>query len=107
MFSVIFFAPVVETILFQLFPIWVVRLGNARFSIQVVASLIPFFLAHLSEGIAAGISAGLVGGFYLAFTYAHWCEKSKLTAFWVTAVAHFIHNAIVLLLVFALNFVGW
>jgi len=68
---------------------------KARFSIQVFASLVPFFLAHATEGLGTAIQAGLVGGFYLAFTYAHWRAQSRWTAFWTTALSHALHNGAV------------
>lgn len=62
--------------------------------VQILASLIPFTLAHLPEGVAVGIGAGLIGGFYLAFNYVHWREKSMWTALWTTTVAHAIRNGV-------------
>lgn len=88
-------APVLETLLFQALPIGVARLFKAGFKMQVLVSTIPFAAAHLFEGITVGICAGLIGGFYLAFTYAHWVEKSVWTAMWTTTVAHFIRNGLV------------
>jgi hypothetical protein len=96
-------APVLETLIFQALPIWIARRCHASFSVQVTASLIPFFLAHVIEGIGTGIAAGLVGGFYFAFTYAHWREQGRWTAFWTTAVSHSIHNGILIPLAFGLG----
>ncbi len=96
-------APIFETLIFQSLPVWIARLCGAIFSIQVAASVIPFFAAHAIEGIRTGIAAGLVSGFYLAFTYVHWREHSRWKAFWVTAVSHLIHNAIVIPLALALG----
>lgn len=93
-------APIVETLLFQSFPVWIARLCNARFQVQCAASIIPFYLAHAIEGVATGIAAGLICGGYLAFTYVHWRERSPWEAFWVTAVSHAIHNLIVISLAF-------
>jgi hypothetical protein len=94
-------APLLETLIFQAFPIWIARLCKARLSIQVVVSVVPFFLAHAIEGIGAGIAAGLIGGFYFAFTYVHWREYRRWTAFWITAVSHAIHNGILIPLALA------
>lgn len=96
-------APILETLLFQAFPVWIARLCKARFSIQVVSSVVPFFLVHAIEGIQTGIAAGLISGFYFAFTYVHWREKRRWTAFWVTAISHAIHNAIAIPLALALG----
>lgn len=86
-------APVFETLLLQALPVAIARWLNAGFKVQILASLIPFTLLHLPEGIPAGICAGLVGGFYLAFTYVHWREKSLWTALWTTTVSHLIRNS--------------
>jgi hypothetical protein len=94
-------APLLETLIFQAFPIWIARLCKASFSIQVFASVVPFFLAHAIEGIGTGIAAGLISGFYFAFTYVHWREHRQWTAFWVTAVSHSIHNGILITLTLA------
>lgn len=96
-------APVLETLLFQAFPVWIARLCKARFSTQVLSSLVPFAALHAVEGIQAGLAAGLFSGFYLAFTYVHWREHSRWTAFWVTAVSHALHNAILVPLALALG----
>lgn len=96
-------APVLETLIFQALPIWIARLFHASFSVQVAASVILFFLAHVIEGIGTGIAAGLVGGFYFGFTYAHWRERGRWTAFWTTAVSHAIHNGILIPLAFGLG----
>ena len=102
-FLVVIVAPVIETLIFQAFPVWIARLCKARFSVQVAASVIPFFLVHAVEGIATGIAAGLIGGYYFAFTYVHWREQRRWTAYWTTAVSHAIHNAIAISLVFSLG----
>ena len=94
-------APVLETLIFQSLPVWVARLFKASFQVQVVASVVPFVLVHVTQGLGTGIAAGLVGGFYFAFTYVHWREQRRWTAFWVTAVSHAIHNAILIPLAFA------
>lgn len=94
-------APVLETLLFQSLPVWIARLCKARFPVQLVSSVIPFALVHAMEGAGTGIAAGLTGGFYFAFTYVHWREQKRWTAFWVTAVSHAIHNGILIPLALA------
>jgi len=90
----VFIAPLLETLIFQALPVWIARLCKARLSVQVAASVVPFFAAHALEGIGTGIAAGLLVGFYLAFTYAHWRERRRWTAFWTTAVCHALHNTV-------------
>jgi len=96
-------APLLETLVFQAFPVWIARLCKASFRVQIVASVIPFFLVHAIEGVAAGVAAGLIGGFYFAFTYVHWRQQSRWTAFWVTAVSHAMNNGIAIPLAYALG----
>jgi len=103
LFAGVVAAPVIETLVFQAFPVWIARLCGARFRVQIVASVVPFFLAHAIEGIGTGIAAGLVGGFYFAFTYAHWRDYGRWPAFWVTAMSHAIHNGILIPLAIALG----
>lgn len=92
--AIVILAPVFETLLFQALPIFAARKFNAPFSWQIIISMAIFASLHFLEGIGAGIAAGMVGGFYFAFTYAHWRQKSRWTAFWVTAVAHAFNNAV-------------
>ena len=94
-------APILETLILQAFPVWIARLCKARFSVQILVSVIPFTIVHAMEGAATGVAAGLIGGFYFAFTYVHWRERRRWTAFWTTAVSHAIHNAILIPLAFA------
>jgi hypothetical protein len=91
---VVLIAPIVETILTQAFPIFVVRKFGGSFKLQILISTVLFAAAHLTEGVATAVCAGVIGGFYFAFTYAHWREKSRWTSFWVTAISHAIHNGI-------------
>lgn len=87
-------APVLETLLLQAAPISIARLLKAGIKIQVLSSVTIFALLHFPEGIAVGIGAGLIGGFYLAFAYAHWAQKSTWKAMWITTVAHMLRNAL-------------
>ena len=103
LFLCVVVAPILETLVLQTFPVWIARLCKARFSIQVLSSVVPFTILHAIEGIQTGIAAGLISGFYLAFTYVHWRENRRWTAFWVTAVSHAIHNAIAVPLALALG----
>ncbi len=103
MFIGVMAAPVFETLILQAFPVWIARLCKARFSVQVVCSVVPFAALHALEGVGTAIGAGLIGGFYYAFTYVHWRERSRWTAFWTTAISHAIRNAIAILLAYALG----
>jgi len=87
-------APVFETLVFQVVPITVARILRRRFKTQVLISVIPFAALHFLEGIPVGVGAGLIGGFYLAFTYVHWVQRSFWTALWTTTVSHAIRNSL-------------
>ncbi|MHC4642306.1 MAG: CPBP family glutamic-type intramembrane protease [Planctomycetota bacterium] len=91
---IVVLAPVFETLLLQALPIFIARKLKASFTVQVIASTVVFAALHFLEGIPTGICAGIIGGFYFAFTFAHWRDKSRWTAFWVTALSHAIHNAV-------------
>jgi len=86
--------PPVETLLLQALPVFVARKLKASFRVQVIVSLVVFTACHIPEGFITTISAGMVGGSYFAFTYVHWRQKSRWTAFWVTALSHTMHNGI-------------
>lgn len=94
-------APIIETLVLQALPIWIARLCKLSFTTQVCISATLFALMHIPEGIATFISAGIIGGFYFAFAYAHWREKGRWVAFWVTAGAHAIHNFPIILMLAA------
>lgn len=92
-------APPVETLIMQAFPIFITRLLKGSFNVQIIVGTIIFSLFHIPEGFATFIAAGIIGGFYFSFAYARWRRKSRWKAFWVTALGHSIHNAIVFALV--------
>ena len=87
-------APPVETLVFQAFPIFIVRILKGSMRTQILVSTLLFSAAHFPEGINTGVSAGVVGGLYFAFAYAHWRKKSRWKSFWITTVCHVIHNGI-------------
>jgi hypothetical protein len=73
-------------------PVIIARVFRFRFFGQILFSVIPLSLLHFSRSIGAGIGGGVIGGFYSAFTYVHWQEKSTWTAFWVTALSPCLYN---------------
>jgi hypothetical protein len=87
-------APPVETLLFQALPIGLVRLLKGSIRTQILVSTILFAACHFPEGIAVGISAGIIGGLYFSFAYAHWRNRSRWHALWITTACHGIHNGI-------------
>ena len=92
--AIVVFAPFFETLLFQALPVMVARRCGLPFWAQVATSVVPFAAAHFTINWSTGLFAGIVSGFYLAFTYARWREVSFRTAFWMTAAMHAIHNGI-------------
>lgn len=92
--SSVLLAPWLETLIFQSLPIGLLRFFNAGTALQAMASIVPFFLAHLTLGAVPGIAAGLIGGFYLAVTYIHWRRRDWWTAFWVTSLSHALRNGL-------------
>lgn len=76
---------ILETVIFQVLPVWISRKFKASFSIQVLSSVIFFAAANALLGVHHFLSIGIFGGFYLAFTYVHWRTKGFRIAFWITA----------------------
>lgn len=91
-FSAIFIAPLLETLLFQMLPIGMARLCGVSRRGQMTASIILFALPHFLISVATGLAAGLIGGFYFAFSYTHWRRESLARAYWMTTAQHAIHN---------------
>jgi hypothetical protein len=97
-FLLLIIAPPIETLLFQALPIFFVRLLKGSIRTQVLISTILFAAGHFPEGLVTSISAGIIGGLYFGFTYAHWRLKSIWQSFWITTVCHGIHNGIAFVL---------
>lgn len=85
-------APIFETFALQAAPVVLLKLVGADLGTQAAASAALFAFAHFTKSAGSGIAAGLPGGVYLGFAFAHWIGESFWTAFWVTAVAHSLHN---------------
>jgi len=90
------FAPVVETLLLHAIPVHVARRFQLGFWWQVVAGLVLFAILHFPSGVATGVCAGVVSGFYWSFTYVHWRRESFRSALWMTAGSHAVHNLLLL-----------
>ena len=83
-----------ETFLLQVIPVTIARLFRLNYFGQMLFSVIPFAALHFTRSVGAGIGAGIIGGFYSAFTYVHWRTKSSWKAFWVTAFSHCLYNLV-------------
>lgn len=91
-------APWLETLLLQMLPVGLARLCGAGRSVQLILSMVVFAALHFIEGVGTGLAAGIVLGFYLAFTYTHWRRHSRTRAFWMTTAQHMIHNTVAVML---------
>jgi hypothetical protein len=89
---VIIIGPLFETIVLQMMPVLIAKHIGFNYFGQIVFSMVPFAALHFSRSFGTGIGAGIIGGFYSAFTYVHWHQKSLWTAFWVTALSHALFN---------------
>ena len=104
-----FIAPFFETWLLQALPVWLASRFKLTPRRQILSSMIVFSITHfLSNGLVNFLTAGLIGGFYLAFSYVHWRQKAgTATAFMLTSTVHLLYNSIIVLLyLFARNVAG-
>jgi hypothetical protein len=92
-------APFFETLLLQAFPIMLARRFGFGFWAQVAVSIPCFAIPHSSAGLGTVIGAGIIGGFYFGFTYAHWRAESFRSAFWMTSGMHALHNGLLVALI--------
>jgi hypothetical protein len=91
---VVVIAPFVETLISQAFPVMLARVWGFGFWGQVVASIMVFAPLHAPSGIATVLCAGVISGFYIAFTYVHWRQTSFRSALWMTSGTHAFHNLV-------------
>jgi hypothetical protein len=92
-------APVLETLIFQMLPVLVARACGASRRVQIAASMLLFAVPHFVASPLTGLTAGLIGGFYFAFTFTHWQRRSLGSAFGMTFAQHTLYNAAVVLVV--------
>jgi hypothetical protein len=100
--SALFIAPWLETALFQWVPIAICRRLGAGRAMQIGVSLALFAVPHFVAASLTGFSAGLVGGFYFAFTYTTWRRHSAARAYWMTTAHHALYNGLLVALVVVL-----
>jgi hypothetical protein len=93
--------PLLETLIFQALPIGVLRAKRRTTQWQFSVSVTLFGAPHFLIGVPTGLSAGLIGGSYFAFTYLKFREASFLKAVCVTTALHGAYNlvGVVLMLV--------
>lgn len=96
--------PIYETLL-QIIPGELVRVWRPRFWIQVLVVTVPFAAIHFTNDFWSGICAGVIGGFYLAFIYVHYREKSMVLAASLTVASHAFGNTFAITLYLAEKYI--
>ena len=89
--------PFCETLLFQTLLVAVAKAFKLPKLGQLLVSVGGFATAHFMLSIPTGITAGLICGSYLAFTYIKFCECSILSAILSTWGMHAAFNLLTLL----------
>ena len=90
-------APLIETFVGQWLPIRLAALVTNRISSLVLLSLCVFAGMHILPlpSSLTDWSVGISGGFVFALSFVHWRRVSYWRAYWVTAIAHGFHNAVI------------
>jgi ABC-type multidrug transport system permease subunit len=88
----VIFSPILETLLLQLLPVWLLSRWNRSEPVKFIASTALFTLSHTGHGIGIAIGVGLVCGAIFAFSAILWAKRSLSASFWVVCCVHAIHN---------------
>jgi len=97
--SALIMAPLLETVLCQSIPVRIIEKLRGGFWSQVFFSATIFAILHFwILGFIPGMTAGLFGGFYLAYTYVHWNGRSRKRAYWSTVLVHFLYNLTIIVI---------
>lgn len=91
---VLILGPLFETLVFQCIPLEFAAALHVRRSLRVMVSVVPFAFAHAFAGIPTVLAAGMVGGFYFAFTYERWRKESLVVAVAMTFILHSSFNLV-------------
>ncbi len=86
--------PIVETVIFQCLPLEFAESLKFRRFWQFALSIVPFAIGHLFAGIPTSVSAGVIGGFYFAFTYSRWKRESLFVGLVMTILLHSSFNLV-------------
>ena len=98
----ILWAPFLETVAFQFLIIEATRRLKWPTAWHLAISLAVFGVSHaIGGGLAHGMLSGAIGGYYLAFTYLMFRERSLIWAFGMTLAFHSLHNGLTALERFA------
>lgn len=99
--TVVIFGPIIETLLFQALPTGIGRALKWRRRWQFLVTMLPFAAVHFLIGLPTGMSAGLVGGSYFAFTYLKFRDASFAKAVAATSLVHGCYNLVAVALILA------
>ena len=99
---VLIVGPLFETLVFQCLPLEFTSTLRVRRSLRFLFSVVPFALAHHFAGMPTLLAAGIVGGFYFAFTYERWRKESLVVAVAMTFLLHSSFNLVGVLGMFLL-----
>jgi hypothetical protein len=94
----VLWAPLFETLLFQIFLVRIAQFLTQSSRLLILVAWLPFAAAHFMNGVASGIAAGLIGGYFIAFSYVVWVRRSHLKAIAVTVAVHALSNVAVVVL---------
>lgn len=88
-------APVLETVIFQWFLLWVASLFTAKLTWRIGVSAFIFALAHVPDSplIACAV---FFPGLVFAMSFLVKRRESRWRGFWVTGTIHALHNVIAL-----------
>jgi hypothetical protein len=86
--------PLWETLVFQCLPLEFTTALRVRRTLRIAFSVVPFALLHRFAGIPTVVAAGIVGGFYFAFTYERWRKESLIVAVGMTFLLHSSFNLV-------------
>jgi hypothetical protein len=86
--------PFFETLAFQCLSLELTTALRVRRIIRFISSIVPFALLHSSAGLPTVVAAGIVGGFYFAFTYERWRRESLIVAVVMTFLLHSSFNLV-------------
>jgi hypothetical protein len=86
--------PLFETVVFQCLPLELTAALGFRRAARLIISIVPFALMHQFAGVPTVVAAGIVGGFYFAFTYERWRKESLVAGVLMTFLLHSSYNLV-------------
>jgi hypothetical protein len=91
---------VIETALGQVLPVFIARKLGLSTKVQMLFSIVVFAAGHVTNGDFIRLVPGIVGGFYLSFTYLLWKKRNDSIAYLLTTVLHCCYNGMILSVIF-------